>query len=289
MYVGIANSRTSGLASAGFDNPIALWNSSNLLEVFFQTIPGHEAGISAQRSERDNSSAKIVRSGNLQIEAAEPAAAAEQIQGIAKRLGGDVLNSSLNNSLSDKPEISLLVHVPAPQLDQLREEIRKLDTHLVSESIEARDVGKEYVDMEATLRNEEAKEAQYLSLLKKASTVHDALEVSTQLSEVRGTIEKAKGEMQYLVRQIEMSSLEVVIRGESRIGALNLRPFYRLKMAGENAISGIINFVADFVMLLSYLPAVLLWIVALLLLAAVAWRLLRWLWRILGFRKPRAA
>lgn len=289
-YIGIASSRATGLGPvAGFNNPMALWSSTNVLDVLFQTDSRYEAGTSTQRGERDDSGRKIIRSGNLQIEAAEPAAAAEQIQRITKQLGGDVLNSNLNNSFSDKPEISLVLHVPAAQLDQLRQEIRGLDVHLDSETIEARDVGKEYVDMEATLRNEEAKETQYLDLLKKASTVHDALEVSNQLSEVRGTIEKAKGEMQYLVRQIEMSSLEVVIRGETRIGSLNLRPFYRLKMAAENAISGVISFVENFVMLLSYLPAVLLWVVALFLLAAVAWRMLRWLWRILRFTKPSTA
>ena len=208
-----------------------------------------------------------------------------KIQRITKRLGGDVLNSSLNNSFSDKPEISLLVHVPAAQLDQLREEIKGLDIHLDSEQIAARDVGKEYVDMEATLRNEEAKEAQYLSLLKKAATVHDTLEVSEHLNEVRGTIEKTKGEIQYLAQQIEMSSLEILILGESRIGLLNLRPLYRIKLAGQNAISSVIDFVATFVMVLSYLPAALLWIVALFVLAALAWRIVRWLWKVLGFGK----
>ncbi len=286
MYQGVANSRATGLAAVagGFDNPMALWNSTSLVDVLFQTSFSRAGGTYLQRGASEDQSRKIIRSGNLQIEAAEPAAAAEEIQRIAKRLGGDVLNSSLNNPFSEKPEISLLVHVPAGQLDQLREEIRNLGVYLDSERIEARDVGKDYVDMEATLRNEEAKEAQYLSLLKRASTVHDALEVSTHLSEVRGTIEKTKGEMQYLARQVEMSSLEIVILGESRIGSLNLRPLYRLKTAGQNAISAVIDFVATFVMVLSYLPAILLWVAALFLLAALAWRIIRWLWRILGFR-----
>ncbi len=285
-YGGIASSRATGLASVsgGFDNPMALWSSGSLADVLFQATFSR-GGISAQRGEPEDQDRKIVKSGNLQIETAEPATAAEQIQRITKRLGGDVLNSSLNNSFSDKPEISLLVHVPAAQLDQLREEIKGLDIHLDSEQIAARDVGKEYVDMEATLRNEEAKEAQYLSLLKKAATVHDTLEVSEHLNEVRGTIEKTKGEIQYLAQQIEMSSLEILILGESRIGLLNLRPLYRIKLAGQNAISSVIDFVATFVMVLSYLPAALLWIVALFVLAALAWRIVRWLWKVLGFGK----
>src|SRR5260370_11326531 len=261
MYQGVANSRATGLAAVagGFDNPMALWNSTSLVDVLFQTSFSRAGGTYLQRGASEDQSRKIIRSGNLQIEAAAPAAVAEQIQGIAKRLGGDVLNSSLNNSSSDKPEISLLVHVPAAQLDQLREQIRGLHVHLNWERVASRDVGKEYVDTQATLRNEEAKEAQYLTLLKRATTVHDTLEVSTQLSEVRGTIEKTKGEMQYLERQIAMSSLEIGIVGENRIGFLNLRPLYRLKLAGENAISSLADFLVGFLILLSSLPPPLLW------------------------------
>jgi hypothetical protein len=280
----IASQRATGLAVAGgFDNPLALWSGTSLTNVLFQTTFSR-GGISAQRGEPEDQSRKIVKSGSLQIEAANPATAADQIQRITKLLGGEIFSSTLNNPLSDKAAISLVIHVPAGSLDQAREEIKSLDVHLDSEHIEVRDVGKEYVDLDATLRNEEQTELQYLGILKKATTVHDTLEISQHLSEVRGDIEKTKGEFRYLTRQIEMSSLEIVILSENQLGPLNLRPLYRMKMAWQNVASSIADFVAAFVMVLSYLPAAFLWMVSLFLLGAFAWRIVRWLWKVLIFK-----
>lgn len=286
---GIMNQRGIGVAeSAGFDNPIALWNSTSLSDVLF---PGSfvRPMLASQMMLPEDGSRKIIKNGTLQIETVDPAAAAEQIQQITKRLGGEVIKSALNNNLSDKPEISLQIGVPAHRFDEARAEIRDLGSRLDSEQIQVRDAGKEYVDLTATLRNEEAKESQYLALLKRAATIHDTLEVSQHLDAVRGNIEKTKGELQYLTRQIEMSALDITILGENRVGPFDLHPLFRLKLAWRNTLSSLVDFMAGIAMVLSYLPAALLWIASLFLLAALGWRLVRWLWRILGFAKQSAA
>jgi hypothetical protein len=289
-YIAIENQRSTGLASvSGFDNPIAMWNSTNLLDVLFQASPGQPMLMAAQMPPPEDENRKIIKNGALQIQAADPAAAAEQIQQITKRVGGEVLKSALNNSFSDKPEISMQIGVPASRFDEARAAIGNIGSRLDAEQIQARDVGKEYVDLNATLRNEEAKESQYLALLKRAATIHDMLEVSQQLDQVRGNIEKTRGELQFMTRQIEISMLDITIVGENRLGPLELHPLYRLRMAWRNTLTSLVDFISGMAMLLSYLPAALLWIASVFVLLALGWRLIRRLWKIVGFSRQTAA
>jgi hypothetical protein len=288
-YVGIATSRaTAATYVSGFNNPIALWSSTSLVDVLFQVSPARPM-LMARLAMPDDADRKVIKNGTVQIEAVDPAAAAEQIQQITKRLSGEVLKSDLNNNLSDKPEISMQIGVPANRFDEARAAIGNAGSRLDSEQVQVRDVGKEYVDLDATLRNEEAKESQYLALLKRAGTIHDTLEVSQQLDGVRGSIEKTKGELQYMTHQIAVSTLDITIVGESRLGPLDLHPLYRLRLAWRNTLSSLVDFVAGMAMVLSYLPAALLWITSLFVLVALGWRLVRRLWKVLGFAKPGAA
>lgn len=54
-----------------------------------------------------------------------------------------------------------------------------------SEKTDAQDVTKQYVDLEARIRNLRAQEAQYLEIMRSAKKVQDMLDVSEKLSEVR--------------------------------------------------------------------------------------------------------
>jgi hypothetical protein len=287
-YGGISSSGATGLAAvSGFNDPIALWNSTSLVDVLFQTSPARPM-LLARLAMSDDADRKVIQNGTVQIEAVDPAAAAEQIQQTTKRLGGEVLKSDLNNNLSDKPEIAMQIGVPASRFDEARAAIGNAGSRLDSEQVQVHDVDKEYVDLDATLRNEEAKESQYLALLKRAGTIHDTLEVSQQLDGVRGSIEKTKGELQYMTHQIAISTLDITIVGESRLGPLDLHPLYRLRLAWRNTLSSLVDFVAGMAMVLSYLPAVVLWIASLFVLGALGWRLVRRLWKVLGFAKQSA-
>ena len=93
----------------------------------------------------------------------------------------------------------------------MRAEIRQLGLRVENERLDAQDVTKQYVDQEARLRNLRAGEAQYLSILKHASTVSDTLEVA-KLNEVRGEIEQQQAEFDALSKQVETVAITVSLR-----------------------------------------------------------------------------
>jgi hypothetical protein len=60
------------------------------------------------------------------------------------------------------------------------------------------DVTEEYIDLEARLRSKKALEAQFLEIMKQAHKISDALEVQSQIADVRADIERIEGRRRFL-------------------------------------------------------------------------------------------
>jgi hypothetical protein len=163
-------------------------------------------------------------------------------------------------------------------------EVKGLATTLDREGVEARDVTREYIDLDARLRNSQAEEAQYLLILKRATTIKDTLEVTEKLSDVRGRIEQMQGEMKFLTAQIEMSSLEISLRAESEaaVAGIHWRPLRQAKIAVGEMLSGLTDWADSVIAFLINLPLIAVWLVSIVLLILVAVRILRFLWRRFG-------
>ena len=156
------------------------------------------------------------------------------------------------------------------------------------ERVEAQDMTKQYVDLEARRGNLRAEEAQYRAILKQATTVKDTLEVSEKLNAVRGEIEQQRAEFQVLSKQIETVALNISLRAEAdmQVFGLNWRPLFQLKVGARAGLDGLADYAASMTYFLFYLPTVLLWMMTLLLGAAAGWRVLRWSARL--FFHPRS-
>lgn len=131
---------------------------------------------------------KIVRTSSLEMTVTNPVEAAEKIRAFAEKLGGYVESAQLSSQIA--PNATITIRVPATRLGDARAELQRLAVKIDSEKTDAQDVTKQYVDMEATLRNLRAQEAQYLQIMKSATKVQDMLDVSEHLSQVRGQIEQ---------------------------------------------------------------------------------------------------
>jgi hypothetical protein len=299
-YKGIAEQKATGLAAVGED-PIARWQSSSLFGLRrglnSATVPvagglvqpammAYDAAPSPTAD--DSSNRKLVRTASLDLVVKHPADCAEQIRALAGQLGGYLETSQVSGDL-DAPNASLTVRVPAARFEEARAEIRKLGLRVEDEKIDAQDVTKQYVDQDARLRNLRAEEAQYLGILKHASTVSDTLEVSEKLNEVRSQIEQQQAEFDALSKQINTVAITVSLRAEADAQVLGLhwRPLYRLKIAAREGLDGLGDYLATMTWLAFSLPAILLWLATILIGAALGWQILRWSVRVLfAFRKP---
>ncbi len=230
---------------------------------------------------------KMVRTSSMDLVAKSPADAAEKIRQLSQRLGGSLINSTINGA-EDSRFATLTIRVPASRFEEARSEICKMGLRVESERVEAQDVTKQYVDLDASLRNLKAEEAQYLSIMKRANTVKDTLAVSEKLSEVRGQIEELQAEFDALSKLVETVAITVSLHAEAdaQVFGLHWRPFYQLKLAARDGLDGLGSYVATMVSFAFLLPTILLWLLTILLGAALGWRILRWAGRtVFGVRQ----
>jgi Domain of unknown function (DUF4349) len=224
---------------------------------------------------------KMVRNSSVDLVVRRPTEAAEKIRALAEGMGGFLVTSEVSGG-QDAASGSLTVRVPAARFEEARVEIRKVGVRVESEKVQAQDVTQKYVDEGANLRNLRAEEVQYLAILKQAHTVKDTLEVSEKLSGVRGEIEQQQAEFEALSKQIETVAITISLRteAEARVFGLNWRPLYQLKLALRDGLDAVADYGAAMTSITFYLPAVLLWMVTLLVGAAAGWRVLRWAARV---------
>jgi hypothetical protein len=228
------------------------------------------------------SARKIVRNGALDLLVNDVAQSVTKIGSIVTGAGGYVEKATQTNSGGHPANMT--VRVPAASLDKVIADIKHLAANVDRESVEGRDVTREYIDLDARLRNGQAEEAQYLQILKRATTIKDTLDVTEKLSDVRGRIEQMQGEMKLLTTQIDMSSLEILLRADSdaTVARIHWRPLGQAKIAVGEVISGLADWADSIIAFLINLPLVAVWLVSIVILVLVAFRILRFLWRRFG-------
>jgi hypothetical protein len=292
---GIASEKGTALAAGAGWEPISLWHQTSwrdLLAVRREAgspVAMYQLGMSGDGGAFKSAERKMVGTSSLDLIVANPAQALEKIRLLAEQLGGYLQSSQLGGNQSS-PNASVAIRVPAARIEEARAEIKKLAVRIEGEDTEARDVTKEYVDMEARLRNLRVEEEQYLSIMKRANTVKDTLEVSEKLSHVRGQIEQQQAEFEALSKQVETVAITVAVHSEAeaQIFGLHWRPLYQLKLAARDGLDSLASYVAAMVSFVFLLPTILLWLGTILLGAAFAWRILRWAGRVF-FRFPKSA
>lgn len=297
----IAAERSTGLASVagGEWEPVSLWRHNSIFPIYAQSVDsakirGSQAQMAAQAyltnsegggggggGDADKEDRRLIRNTSISLVVRSPVQSAESIVRIAKAANGYLETSQVNGG-DNMPLASIAIRVPAARFEEVRAQVRQLALRVEGESMEARDVTKQYVDQEARLRNLRAEEQQYLNILRKAATVKDTLEVSGKLDEVRGAIEERQAEFAALSKQVETVAISITLRAEAdaQVFGLQWRPLYQLKFAAREGLDGFGDYAASMTAFVFYLPTILLWLFTILAGAAAGWRILRWAARV---------
>jgi hypothetical protein len=155
----------------------------------------------------------IIRSGSIDLEVEEVDTSYHRVQQIATAAGGFVADSTFSGS-DEHQRASLTIRVPADRFQSVVDELRGIAVEVTSVSTTAQDVTEEYTDLESSLRNLRAVEAQYLDLLGRANQIGDILQVQERLIGVRDQIERIEGRVRLLDNLSEMATLTVSLRPE---------------------------------------------------------------------------
>ena len=154
---------------------------------------------------------QIVRTAAADLEVRSVAEAFAAVQQIATAANGMVASSSFAGTANSQ-SAQLSLRVPGDRLDDVIARLRDVVVEVRSITTGSNDVTDEYTDVQATLINLRAVEAQYMTLLARASLISDVLLVQDRLNQVRLQIDRTEARRQSLASQVAMSTVNVTLR-----------------------------------------------------------------------------
>lgn len=213
---------------------------------------------------------KVVKTANLRVEVGKGRfrAAFDRANRVAEEHGGFVASSS-QASVDDKAsEGSVTVRVPAERFEAARAALAALGSveHL---EITGQDVTAQIVDYDARIRNLQAQEQALSTLLSRARSVGEVLEVQGQLFGVRQQIEQLQAERNNLDAQASMATITATVFEPGAALTSRPEPSTGLARSWERAWDGAVAVVGGMVIVLGYAVP----LAVLGLLAWAVWRL----------------
>lgn len=173
--------------------------------------------ISTVQASVEANDRKIIRDANLTIETDSPTDGLRRITSIAEANGGFIVTSDFKHNdggAQARPTqtVTVVARVPSSRFDSALDQIHGVGSRVISEKVSGQDVSEEYLDLEARLRTKKALEGQFLEIMKQARKVSDALEVQSQLGEVRTEIERLEGRRRFLENQAALSTITTTLQ-----------------------------------------------------------------------------
>lgn len=172
---------------------------------------GEDAGIG-------DAGRKIVRNATIDLAIRDLTDALQTVRLIARDAGGFVSESNVVVSHSEDPQLAkpesarISIRVPAAQYDDVMDKLRDSAAGIDSEQSDVTEVTTEYTDLQSRLRNLEAGEAQYVTLLGQAATIDEILRVQGTIDDVRGEIEQVQGRLNVLDDQTGLATINISLR-----------------------------------------------------------------------------
>lgn len=158
----------------------------------------------------DDFARQVIYTGTMQLAVYNLATAKEEVEALVVEAGGYV------QSLRAQ---TMVLRIPAGDFRAVAATIGKLG-RVESQEFEAQDVTEDFYDMQTRIEVLRRTQTQLLSLLDKARTVSDALEVRRELDKVTLELEAILGRQRVLAAQIRFSALSLGL--EERIPRLDV-------------------------------------------------------------------
>jgi len=212
--------------------------SQKMDAVKFPTMEVHEdvEALGNQSRNSDISSVgvekKIIKEGDIRFKTAHISETRKTLYASLKELGGYVAEESENNdSEGGQKEITLQTRIPAKNFDLFLNSVSDNAESIDSKNIRIKDVTTQFIDVTTQLANKKKLEERYLELLKKGSKISDLLEIENKLTDIRSDIESTQGQLNYLSKQVEYSSLDLTFYSRQTVKDNGQSFGYKVKTA----------------------------------------------------------
>ena len=251
-----------GSGTMGIANSLSGRSTLQSEQMMAKGVPETASFVASDASSgQDVPDKKVIKNGNLTLKVDNADKSAEKISQIAKDNGGEIFSSNFYENPKNIKSGSITVKVPVANLEKTFGELKKVATLVVQESTTGQDVTEEYTDLQSQLKNKQAEESQFVQILGQAQKIQDILDVTQELSRVRGEIEMLQGRIKFLNSQTDMASIFVSLSEDANITlADSWRPLQVAKEAVNALIKkaqGFVNFAI--VLIVTVIPIILLY------------------------------
>ncbi|MCL1791577.1 MAG: DUF4349 domain-containing protein [Peptococcaceae bacterium] len=174
----------------------------------YSTAPLSPSVDQAGGSVEETLGKKIVYSAQATLKVDSVTEAVKAIEEKTISMGGYIVQSTYaENDL----RANISIKVPQNRFSEFKDGIVAWGTVLELRQ-SSDDIGLQYFDMEARMKNLEAQEQRYLEILQDARTVDEILKVQKSLTDVRTSIESYKGQLRYWDNQVDYAQVSLMLR-----------------------------------------------------------------------------
>ena len=193
---------------------------------------------------------KVIKNGSLTAKVVNIDNSVKDIEAIAKSNSGEVFSTNFYQNANKAKSGTIVVKVPVTNFEKAFAELKKVASVVVRESTSGQDVTQEYTDLQSQLKNKQAEEQAFASILSRSGQIDDVLKVTKELARVRGEIEVLQGQIKYLNSQIDMSQISLNLSEDENITVTDTwRPGQIIKDAVNSLIQKIQKFLSFIIVL----------------------------------------
>lgn len=157
----------------------------------------------------------LIQNANITLEIKSPTDAQDELVRIARDEGGQATNAS-SSYQGAQLFIKQTITVPADRFGDTMARVRKIvqgqQGKELGEEITVQDVGEEFADVQAQIKNLQVTEQRLQELMNRATTVESAIAVQNQLTNVQGQIDRLQGRANFLSRKSAMSTIVATLQ-----------------------------------------------------------------------------
>ncbi|MFN3742348.1 MAG: DUF4349 domain-containing protein [Anaerolineales bacterium] len=208
----------------------------------------------------------VIQTVNMSLVVSDVEKKMDEIARLATEMGGYVVSSNIYKVTTpagqEAPQANITIRVPAERLSEALGRVQEGVVEVRNESRQGQDVTREYVDLQARLRNLEAAEKQLVEIMQKAEKTEDVMNVFNQLVMIREQIEQVKAQIKYYEESAALSAISIELIAEETVKPLEIGG-WKPKGVARDALQNLIYFLQGFVNFLIRFFLYYLWVILL--------------------------
>ncbi|KOT56403.1 MULTISPECIES: DUF4349 domain-containing protein [Streptomyces] len=157
------------------------------------------------------STAQIIRTATITVEAADVPGALAKARTAAKGTGGYVEDESTDRDGEGRERSRVVLRVPPEAYDGLLDRLSRLGT-LKERQVSAKDVTDQVVDTDSRIKSQQASVARVRALMDKATSIGDIVTLESELSRRQSELESLQARLKSLKEQTGMATVTLVLR-----------------------------------------------------------------------------